>query len=31
MIHGFVGFADVVPAAGEARDRIAAALRAGLA
>ena len=31
MIHGFVGFADVVPAAGEARDRIAAALAAGLA
>ena len=31
MIHGFVGFADVVPAAGEDRDRIAAALAAGLA
>lgn len=31
MIHGFVGFADVVPAAGEARDRIAASLAAGLA
>ncbi len=31
MIHGFVGFADVVPAAGDARDRIAAALAAGLA
>ena len=31
MIHGFVGFADLVPAAGEARDRIAAALRTGLA
>ena len=31
MIHGFVGFADVVPAAGEARDRIAAALANGLA
>ena len=31
MIHGVVGFADVVPAAGEARDRIAAALAAGLA
>jgi len=30
LIHGFVGFADVVPAAGEARDAIAAALREGL-
>lgn len=30
LIHGFVGFADVVPAAGEARDAIAVALREGL-
>ncbi len=30
LIHGFMGFADVVPACGEARDRVAATLAAAL-